>query len=150
MTLSTPSNDPGVIIEIMSTLGEEVALYGRLAKSENPGVLVETVETVQGRLPVGPGNPHEMNGMAPPLGCVVTDPESSPFNPQALLGDLTFRPVMFSKGPGCGAERFQEIATTMMTTTTTTKQMAPIKLPEERLITAIRRGFIGSVGVGPG
>jgi len=68
VTLRTPLNELGGIIETTRTLGKDVAVYGKLPKRSNPGVLVDTFRTVQGTLPPGPGNPHEMNGIPPPGG----------------------------------------------------------------------------------
>jgi len=62
-------------------------------------------------------------------------PELSPFKPQALSGDITFRPVMFTVGPDPDEEidELNESATARMMITNTTKTMSPITPPGERL-----------------
>jgi len=91
-------------------------------------VSVDTLVTVQGTLAPGPGNPQAMDGMSPtpgPLRVIV--PESSPFNPQALSGDVTWRPVISTEGPAGEGELLErETNTTKITmrnTTNTTSLM---------------------------
>ncbi len=129
VTFSTPWNEEGVVIEMMRTLGTEDAVYGRLPNREKPGVFVDTPVTVHGTLPPGPGNPHVMNGMAPPGGLRVTVPESSPLSPQALSGEFTLRPVILTEGPEeAGGLLATEAIIAMMTMRNTTKMM--IRTPQ--------------------
>jgi hypothetical protein len=128
VTFRMPWNEEGVSIDTMSTLGNEVAVNGKLPMRTKPGVFVDALDTVHGRLPLGPGKPQEMVGIPPPGIFIWTVPESSPFNPQALSGEVTLRPVMSTDGPvdPCIEVFVATAATmTMITKTRITAAMTP-------------------------
>lgn len=104
-------------------------MTGNAPNTVNPGVEVETFFTVQGTEPPGAGMPQLMNGIPPPGGWSSIVPRSSPFSPQALSGDVTWSPVMFTAVPP-GGEFDEKVAyampaTMIETMTTAAKTILP-------------------------